>query len=98
LLDDLAEHAGEFTREHFRHLYSTPVSKKFADRDFDRIAGKAARSLTEAKIKADVADMESKVESIKRLTDKVIAHTEQNRSIVGMPPTYGQLRRLVLWL
>lgn len=98
LLDDLANHADLLTRERFKRLYSNPVSSKFADRDFDRIAGKGVGSLCKAKIEEDIRDMERKVELLKRLTDKVIAHTEQNRSIIGMPPSYGQLHRLVLWL
>ena len=98
LLDDLANHADLLTRERFRQLYPNSVGSKFADRDFDKIAGKGVGSLTKAKIEADIAEMKSSVESVKRLTDKVIAHTEQNRSIIGLPSTYGELHRLVLWL
>lgn len=98
LLDDLAEHSDLLTRERFKQLYSHHVGSKFADRDFDRIAGKGVDSLCKTQIEDDIRDMERKVELVKRLTDKVIAHTEQNRSIIGMPPTYGQLNRLVLWL
>jgi hypothetical protein len=98
LLDNLANHASLLTRERFLQLYSGSGAAKFADRDFDRIAGKGFGSLTQAKIEADIAAMVSRVELVKRLTDKVIAHTEQNRAIIGIPPTYGQLHRLVLWL
>ena len=98
LLDDLAYHADLLTREHFKRLYLNPVASRFADRDFDRIAGKGTAGLCKAKIEDDIRDMERRVELVKRLTDKVIAHTEQNRSIIGIPPSYGQLHRLVLWL
>lgn len=98
LLDDLALNARVLTRQRFRQLYSGDIAARFADRDFDRVAGKGANGMDKTAIESDIEALETRVQLVKRLTDKIIAHTEQNRAIVGIPPTYGQLNRLIVWL
>jgi hypothetical protein len=80
LLTELAAHDSLLTRERFRGLYKNRVAKRFADRDFSKITGsKAATSMSEAKINRDIRSLKAATKKMKKLVDKVVAHTEEDR-------------------
>jgi len=80
LLTDLAANDSLLTRERFRELYKNSVAKRVADRDFATITGsKAATNMSAARINRDIRALKAASKKIKKLVDKVVAHTEADR-------------------
>jgi len=85
LLEKLKTNHAVFTRERFRRMYRRAgVHERLADRDFDRIARKrGAIYIARARIERDIAALKRVAAPVKRLVDKVVAHTEEDRRRVG---------------
>jgi hypothetical protein len=85
LLRDLRQHHAKLTRERFRRMYRRHrVSDSSADRDFDAIArSRRAACVSSTRIERDIAALKRAAAPVKRLVDKVVAHTEQDRRRVG---------------
>jgi hypothetical protein len=84
LLEDLAANDALLTRQRYRSLSKNPVAQRFADRDFNKIArNKTVTHVTAARIRRDIKEIEAACASVKRLVNKVVAHTEVDRRKVG---------------
>ncbi len=86
LLENMSDDNALLTREWFVSLYSRKSpSRQFANRDFDRLAGTRARLVSKRSIQSDLAALRRVAAPIKRLADKVVAHTEVDRRKHGRP-------------
>ena len=95
LLTDLAANDSLLTRERFRGLYENSVAKPFADRDFATITGsKAATKMSAARINRDIRALKAASRKIKKLVDKVVAHTEADRRKVPRVQ-YGEIDKAI---
>lgn len=84
LLEDMASNDTVLTRERYKNLYKNSVAAKFADRDFNRIArNQRATHVTAARIRRDIQQIETASAPVKRLVDKLVAHTEEDRRKIG---------------
>ena len=85
LLEDLKTNHTVLTRDRFRRMYGRAcVHETLADRGFDRIARRnGATCIPPARIERDIAALKRVAAPVKRLVDKVVAHTEQDRRRVG---------------
>ena len=81
LLRDLQKNSSLLTIERFRRMYQrASVPLRFADREFRKITGdKRAPSLSADRIKRDIEALQRAAKPIRRLVNKVIAHTEEDR-------------------
>ena len=80
LLTDLAANDSLLTRQRFRGFYGNSVAQPFADRDFATITGsKAATRMSAPRINRDIRALQAASKKIKKLVDKVVAHTEADR-------------------
>ena len=95
LLDDMAKNDSVLTRSRFRGLYGKSIAIHFADRDFNRISrNKRASQISAQRIRRDIGVIDRTCSPIKRLADKVVAHTEEDRRRIGRMK-YGQIDRAV---
>ena len=95
LLRDLAVNDNELTIERHRWLYRHSVAVRFADRDFARITrNKKASSLSADRINRDILGLKRAAEPIRRLVNKIIAHTEEDRRLRGKM-TYRKLSNAI---
>ena len=95
LLEDLKTHDDLLTRERFRLRYPRNLRERFADRDFDTITRrKRALRLTASGIQKDMARLRRAAQPVKRLVNKVVAHTELDRRRIGKA-TYEALDQAV---
>lgn len=95
LLTELAANESLLTRDRFRKMHKNSVTKRFADRDFARIAGsKTATHVSKSKINRDICALMAVAKKIKKLVDKVIAHTEEDRRKIPCL-YYGQIDKAV---
>ncbi|MBY0523539.1 MAG: hypothetical protein K2R98_09065 [Gemmataceae bacterium] len=93
LLDDLAAHHTELTRERLRKMYQRRMRHAtwlnpadVADRAFDSIArSKRGNVISNSRIKRDIFAMRKVAKGIIHLTHKVYAHTERDRRRIGRP-------------
>jgi len=84
LLEDMAKNDIELTRERYLALYRGSSKKRFGNRDFNRIAReKGAIKLTSRRINRDIEELDQACESVYRLVNKVVAHTEEDRRKIG---------------
>jgi hypothetical protein len=84
LLEELKTNHAALTRERLRRMYRGRVRVAFADRDFDRIAReKGATCISSTRIERDIAAIKRAASPVKRLVDKQVAHTEEDRRRVG---------------
>jgi len=91
LLTELAANDSLLTRERFRALYKNSVAVRFADRDFVKVTGsKSATTMSAARINRDIRALKTASKRIKKLVDKVVAHTEMDRRNVPRVQ-YGQI-------
>ncbi len=94
LLRELQQHKHLLTRRWFCSHYKGIVAK-IADRDFDSIARKKGVARISAdRIERDIARLERAAEPVRRLVNKVIAHTERDRRRIGRPK-YGQINAAI---
>jgi hypothetical protein len=87
LLDDIATHNKNLTRQSYLKMYRRrSIQERFGDRDFSRLAGSdAARIVPKQRIRADISAIRRAARPLKRFTDKVVAHTEEDRRRIGRP-------------
>ena len=87
LLEDLASDRKLLSREWYTRMYSPGLRKHgYADRDFSRIAGsESARFMPLRQIQGDIRRVREAARPLKRLVDKVYAHTEEDRRKKGRP-------------
>jgi len=91
LLEDLKDHDTILTRNRFRGMYPRKVPMHFADRDFDAIVRrKGAKQMTGSRIKRDIDALKKATKPIRKLVNKVVAHTEADRRRIGKAQ-YGQI-------
>ncbi|MEX2141710.1 MAG: hypothetical protein WD894_20765 [Pirellulales bacterium] len=81
LLHELAANNQLLTRERFVAGYKRKiVRERFANRDFDRLIGRAgARLFPRNVINKDIRRLKRAVKPVKSLVDKVIGHTQEKR-------------------
>jgi hypothetical protein len=85
LLRELQQNAHLLTRKRFCSQYKG-VASRFAGRDFDSIARrKGATHITADRIERDIQSLERAARPVRRLVNKVIAHTERDRRRIGRP-------------
>lgn len=75
------------------------MSERFADQWFDKIAGKkGATEVATTGIDRDIKRVRRETKQVKRLVNKLIAHTERDRRRVGKH-RYGNLNMAInaLW-
>jgi hypothetical protein len=95
LLTELAANDTLLTRHQFSGLYKNSVARLFADRDFATVTGsKTATSLSATRIKRDIRALKAASTKIKKLVDKVVAHTEEDRRKVPSV-RFGQIDRAI---
>lgn len=84
LLQDVAANDTVLTRQRYKSLYKNSVALRFADRDFNKIAGsEKASHVTADRIRRDIRKIETACAPVERLVNKVVAHTEADRRKVG---------------
>jgi len=94
LLDDMADNDAVLTRKRHRSLYKGPTVE-VADEHFNELVrSNSARYFSASRIRPDIRVLEEVCRPIKRLVDKVIAHTEADRRRVGRV-RFEQLDRAV---
>lgn len=94
LLEELKKHPSLLTRKRFRRL-CRPVAERFADEWFDRIAGRhGATEVSATVIDRDVLRLKRQTKRVKRLVNKLIAHTEMDRRRIGRH-RYGHLNSAI---
>src|SRR5579862_7477875 len=59
LLDDMALNSNLLTRVRYKQLYTGSLAAKFADRDYDRLAGRGSSEFPRSKLDADIRQVES---------------------------------------
>lgn len=105
LLRDLANHTDLLTVERYRAMYRTlarrfgnSVARRFADRDFAIITrSRNATKMPSSRINRDIAALKRVAEPVRRLVNKVIAHTEADRRRRGKM-TYEKLNAAIALL
>ena len=84
LLRDLSQHHAKLTRERFRRMYQGKVRVGLADREFDGIAReKGATCISSTRIERDISAIKRVADPVRRLVNKVVAHTEEDRQRMG---------------
>jgi hypothetical protein len=77
LLKELAANNSLLTRKRFRSLWKATVPDRFANKAFAAITrSKVATTMSAARINRDIRALEAASRKIKKLVDKVVAHTE----------------------
>jgi hypothetical protein len=95
LLEDLKTHDDLLTRRRFRRMCPPLIRDRFANEYFDTITRRRrAPRLTANRIQRDIVGLKRAVEQVKRLVDKVVAHTEFDRRCIGKT-TFGHLDRAI---
>jgi hypothetical protein len=99
LLADLKTNQPRLSRVAYVEMYGPDwPDRKFADRDFDRIAGApGGSSFPVAVIDRDIQELKDITRPVKALTDQVIVHTDLNRSKLVVP-TYADLDKAIDFL
>jgi hypothetical protein len=98
LLRDLAAHSNELTIERYRWLCRRSLPEVLADRIFARISGKkTATRLSSNQIEQDIRNLKRAAEPTRRLVNKIIAHTEEDRRLWGKI-SYGELNAAIALL
>lgn len=98
LLRDLQKNSNLLTIQRFRWMYRNSVALPFADGHFRKITrNKRATSLSSSRIGRDIRALKKAAAPIKRLVNKIIAHTEEDRRLRGKV-TYQQLNAAIALL
>lgn len=95
LLEEMAKNDSLLSRERFSRLYQSSSVKQFVNRDFAKIAGNKNDTLVRAaKINRDIRALKSACQRIKKLVDKVVGHTEEDRRKVPRV-RFGEIDRAI---
>ncbi len=97
LLEDMAANHKLLSRRWYTGMYPKRIfNRDFrANRDFNNLCGNAkAQFMPERRIRVDIAAIKRAVRPIKRLVDKVVAHTEEDRRKKGRPK-WGQINKAI---
>jgi hypothetical protein len=97
LLEELKKHPALLTRQRFLKMCKKggPVAERFADQWFDKIVEQqGAASVPTAVIDQDIATLKQQTKQVKRLVNKLVAHTEMDRRRIGTH-RYGDLNSAV---
>ena len=96
LLEDLADNNKLLSREWYISQYRKgTIRDRFGNREFSSLAGStSARYMPRRRIRSDIRHITRAARPMKLLTDKVIAHTEEDRRKAGRP-TSAQIDKAV---
>jgi hypothetical protein len=99
LLDDLKANQPRLTRATFGQMYDpNSPARRLADRDFDQVSGTSGcNAFPLAVIDRDIQDLKAVARPVKELADKVMFHTDMDRSNITIP-TYGQFDQAIDFL
>jgi hypothetical protein len=78
-LDDLLKNRQLVTRDYFCSRHGRSPSRRYADAEFSKIAGAGRPCLSEQTIKQDKRSLKKACDKVRKLVNKIIAHTENDR-------------------
>jgi len=97
LLEELKKHPSLLARQRYLKMCRKggPVAERFADQWFDKMAGKKeATAVSTAVINRDIVRLKRQTKQVKRLVNKLVAHTEMDRRRIGTH-RYGNLNSAI---
>lgn len=79
LLSEIIENPEKISREYYKKLYEGSVVEHFADRYFDRFAGKGGRHISNEMVEKDLEILKQSALKCEELADKRLAHTDKRK-------------------